>query len=177
MSTPIPAGTARTDEGFDAAFSELLPRLYRRSSQLTGGSTQAAEDAVHDTYLKLSARPRAFLDHPEPYAYAFRALLSVIRDRGRRERRLVPTAEVDPSGAAGWDGGVERRAAELDVLELLTELTPRQAGSVILVDLDGHTLDQAARILGVHRGTVARSRSRALDRLRNRIQERARREG
>ncbi|MER7107252.1 sigma factor-like helix-turn-helix DNA-binding protein [Streptomyces sp. NPDC000229] len=87
----------------------------------------------------------------------------------RRERKLVPTAEVEPRSAAPWDGGVERRAAEIDVSRLLTLLTPQQAGSMILVDLDGYTLDQAARIMGVHRGTVARTRARALDRLRRRI--------
>ncbi|WP_235217411.1 hypothetical protein [Streptomyces noursei] len=34
------------------------------------------------------------------------------------------------------------------------------------MDLDGYTIDQAAQIMKVHRGTAARHRARALDRLR-----------
>lgn len=37
---------------------------------------------------------------------------------------------------------------------------------MILMDLDGYTLDQAARIMRVHRGTAARHRTRALGALR-----------
>ncbi|MPY62238.1 RNA polymerase sigma factor [Streptomyces spongiae] len=161
---------------FDATFCEILPRLYRRAVMLAG-SRHWAEDAVHEAYLKLAARPHRFLAHPEPYAYAFTALLSVVRDSHRRERRQVPVDEMDgmESGAAGavgpvlaadWDGGVARRDAELEVVRLLKRLSYRQAGVVILVDLDGYTIDQAAEIMRVHRGTAARHRARALGRLR-----------
>ncbi|MFD7713182.1 RNA polymerase sigma factor [Streptomyces sp. NPDC059786] len=168
---PPQAGTGhRPDPGqdFDEIFSALLPRLYRRSAQLTGRTSHSAEDAVHDAYLKLAARPQRFLSHPDPYAYAFSALLSVIRDRLRRERRLVPTGDSEAPAAGAWDGGVERRTARMDLVHLLASLTPRQASSVILVDIDDYTLDQAAAIMGVHPGTVARTRARALSLLRRR---------
>lgn len=153
---------------FDEIFLELLPRLYRRAFLLTSRS-QYAEDAVHETYLKLASRPRGLLSHPEPYAYAFAALASVLRDTWRRDRRTVLTNEVEEPDGVEWDGGVEGRVSELEVVRLLATLTARQATVVILVDLDGYTIDQAARILGVHRGTVARSRDRALKRLRGRL--------
>ncbi|MET8680086.1 RNA polymerase sigma factor [Streptomyces sp. NPDC004647] len=161
---------------FDEIFSGLLPRLYRRAVMLAG-TRHAAEDAVHDAYLKLAARPQKFLAHPEPYAYAFAAVLSVVRDAHRRERRQVLVDDMEgpgagaagPAGAIGsvtWDGGVERLDAELEAVRLLGRLSSRQAGVVILVDLDGYTIDQAAKIMKVHRGTAARHRARALDRLR-----------
>ncbi|WP_165985601.1 RNA polymerase sigma factor [Streptomyces sp. YIM 98790] len=153
---------------FDELFCALLPRLYRRAALLTA-SSQTAEDFVHDTYLKLAARPERILAHPEPYAYAFATLLSVVRDAWRRDRRLVVRECVEPSAGEGaaWDGGLNRRAAELEAVRLLSRLTVRQAGVVILMDLDGYTIDQAAKILGVHRGTAARARARALDKLRH----------
>ncbi|MFU9036362.1 MULTISPECIES: RNA polymerase sigma factor [Streptomyces] len=165
---------------FDEVFCGLLPRLYRRAVMLAG-SRQSAEDVVHEAYLKLAARPQRFLAHPEPYAYAFTAVLNVARDAYRKDRRqvLVDGLEgVEEAGAVGgagagpgaepggWDGGVERRHAELEAVRLLGRLSHRQAGIVILVDLDGYTLDQAAKIMKVHRGTAARHRARALDRLR-----------
>jgi len=161
---------------YDDVFCALLHRLYRRAAMLCG-SRQSAEDAVHELYLKLAADPRKFLAHPEPYAYAFSALLSVVRDGWRRERRQLPVADVELADAAEdgaaphWDGGVEQRASELEVVRLLGQLSVRQAGVVVLVDLDGYTIDQAADLLGLHRGTVARTRRRALDKLRGSLRE------
>ncbi|SCK58090.1 RNA polymerase sigma-70 factor, ECF subfamily [Streptomyces sp. WMMB 714] len=167
---------------FDDVFCELLHRLYRRAAMLAG-SRQSAEDAVHEVYLKLAARPERFLAHPEPYAYAFSSLLSVLRDGWRRERRQVLVADVEFAGDPGAastgpgrqadDGGLERRASELETVRLLRQLTVRQAGVVVLVDLDGYTIDQAAKILGLHRGTVALTRRRALDKLRGAFPQRA----
>ncbi|GAU67489.1 putative RNA polymerase ECF-type sigma factor [Streptomyces sp. NBRC 110611] len=153
---------------------------------MLAGSRQSAEDVVHEAYLRLAARPQRFLAHPEPYAYAFTAVLNVARDAYRKDRRQVlvdrmegveeagagagPGAAAGAAGAdgwdGGWDGGVERRHAEIEAVRLLGRLSHRQAGIVILVDLDGYTIDQAAQIMKVHRGTAARHRARALDRLR-----------
>ncbi|WP_078894163.1 RNA polymerase sigma factor [Streptomyces sp. CT34] len=183
---------------FDEVFCGLLPRLYRRAVMLAG-TRQSAEDVVHEAYLKLAARPHRLLTHPEPYAYAFTAVLNVARDAHRKDRRQVLVdrmerlEEAGPgaatgygtgaggavsgagdaagAGGAGWDGGVERRHAELEAVRLLGRLSHRQAGIVILVDLDGYTIDQAAKIMKVHRGTAARHRARALDRLRGYLEE------
>lgn len=146
---------------------------------MLAGSRQSAEDVVHEAYLRLAARPQRFLAHPEPYAYAFTAVLNVARDAYRKDRRQVLVDGMDgvedagtgggagPGAAGGgWDGGVERRQAEIEAVRLLGKLSHRQAGIVILVDLDGYTIDQAAKIMKVHRGTAARHRARALDRLR-----------
>jgi RNA polymerase sigma-70 factor (ECF subfamily) len=192
-STTTGKDSGAPDPSFDEVFCELLHRLYRRAAMLSG-TRQSAEDAVHEVYLKLAARPENFLAHPEPYAYAFASLLSVVRDNWRKERRQVLVADVEftsdaaghggggagapgggapPPGAQWDDGGLERRASEIETVRLLRQLTVRQAGVVVLVDLDGYTIDQAARILGLHRGTVALTRRRALDKLRGSLRQRS----
>lgn len=180
-------GGAKPDKpAFDDVFCGLLPRLYRRAVMFSG-SRQLAEDAVHEAYLKLAGRPERLLAHPEPYAYAFSALLSAVRDAYRRERRQVLIEDVEThagvralesGGAHGgafvdgaWDGGLERRQGEWEAVRLLSRLSARQAGVVILVDLDGYTIDEAAKIMKVHRGTAARHRTRALDSLRGMLVE------
>ncbi|MEU3990866.1 RNA polymerase sigma factor [Streptomyces platensis] len=175
-----PSASSAASPTFDEVFCGLLPRLYRRAVMLAG-SRQSAEDVVHEAYLRLAARPQRFLAHPEPYAYAFTAVLNVARDAYRKDRRQVLVDGLEgieeagadggiggvPGGApGGWDGGVERRQSEIEAVRLLGKLSHRQAGIVILVDLDGYTIDQAAKIMKVHRGTAARHRARALDRLR-----------
>ncbi|MFE0134719.1 RNA polymerase sigma factor [Streptomyces sp. NPDC059037] len=178
---------AKSDRAtFDDVFCGLLPRLYRRAVMFSG-SRQLAEDAVHEAYLKLANRPERLLAHPEPYAYAFSALMSAVRDAYRREKRQVLIDDVETHTAvrtlesggthggafvdAAWDGGLERRQGEWEAMRLLSRLSPRQAGVVILVDLDGYTIDQAAKIMKVHRGTAARHRARALDSLRGMLVE------
>jgi RNA polymerase sigma-70 factor (ECF subfamily) len=173
-SEPDPHGRRE----FDEAFCALLPRLYRRALTLTG-KRQAAEDALHDTYLKLARHPDRMVRHPEPYAYAFATVLSVLRDGWRRRSREVLFDDVADvrsaypaplNGTGGWDGGVGVREAEWETLRLLAALTPRQAAIVLLVDVDGYTLDQVAALIGRHRGTVARIRDRALKKLRGVVQ-------
>jgi len=151
-------------EEFNVEFLKVLPRLYRRAVFLAGAAR--AEDAVHDAYLKLSARPERLVHHPEPYAYAFAAVVSAIRDTVRRTGRQVLVEQVPEGPGDSSAGPIELREAEWEAARLLGRLSERQAAAVLLVDLDGYTIDQAAAILKVHRGTVSRARARALAALR-----------
>lgn len=158
-----------TEGEFDRLFCDLLPRLYRRAVLLVGEAW--AEDAVHEAYLKLRRRPKRLMEHPEPYAYAFAAMTSVVRDHWRAGRRQVLVPQ--PAEPPGNDGGIAAREGLLDAGRLLAMLPTRQAAAVLLVDLDGYTIDEAAEILGVHRGTISRGRARALEKLRGQVERRA----
>ncbi|MFJ8433314.1 RNA polymerase sigma factor [Kitasatospora sp. NPDC094019] len=162
-------------------FTELLPRLQRAAVRMLGDPSGAG-DVVHEVYLRIARNPTRFLGHPRPYAYAFTAMANVVRDEWRRDRRrLLPYGlpeEVGPIGGAaavgggsgGRDdpsgGGVAELQAHWEVVRLLRRLTVKQARVVLLVDLDGYSLEEAATLLGVHRSTLAVTRRRALDRLR-----------
>ncbi|WP_405007153.1 RNA polymerase sigma factor [Kitasatospora purpeofusca] len=163
-------------------FTELLPRLRRAAARMLGDPFGAG-DVVHEAYLRIARNPARFLGHPRPYAYAFTAMANVLRDEWRRDRRrLLPSEaleDVGPVGglaaAGGWGGGrddpsgggVAELQAHWEVVRLLRCLTVKQARAVLLVDLDGYSLEEAAELLGVHRSTLAVTRRRALDRLRN----------
>lgn len=165
-----PRHTAGRQSDFDERFCELLPTLYRRAAMLT--TLGDAEDCVHEVYLRILKRPDGFLGHPQPYAYAFRVLINVLRDSRRRSRHQVPAMPEIEEKSAGDE--FEYREAEWQVSWLMESLTTKQAAAVLLVDLDGFTIDQAAQILRVHRGTVSRSRARALDLMRSVLEEQVR---
>ncbi|MFD9598158.1 RNA polymerase sigma factor [Kitasatospora sp. NPDC059973] len=164
---PDPGPASDTAE-FNRVFTDLLPRLHRAAVGLTG-SRAAADDVVHDAYLRIARGPDRFLGHPQPYAYAFTTMANLVRDQWRRERRRVPPPEraadeqacADPLG-----GGLGELLARWEVLRLLGRLTAKQARVVQLVDLDGYSVDEAAALLGLHRSTLAVTRRRALARLR-----------
>jgi RNA polymerase sigma factor (sigma-70 family) len=152
-------------EQFDRTFLGLMPRLHRRAVALSG-SAHLAEDAVQDAYVKLVGRPDRLTRHPLPYAYALTAVVSLLRDGWRRRRREVPAGDLFDSVPHPRPSTKDAKDAELEAVRLLKLLAASQAAAVALVDLDGYTIDQAAAVLGVHRGTVSRSRVRALERLR-----------
>ncbi|MEE1824616.1 RNA polymerase sigma factor [Streptomyces sp. BE20] len=152
----------------------MLPRLHRAAVQLTGNSFGAG-DVVHDAYLRIARRPDRFLRHPQPYAYAFTTMVNILRDEWRRDRRRTVLSEAaeDAYGGPGRagradasGGGVGELQAHWEVVRLLGCLTVKQARAVLLIDLDGYSLEEAARLLGVHRSTLAVTRRRALARLR-----------
>ncbi|MFE4970685.1 RNA polymerase sigma factor [Kitasatospora sp. NPDC056651] len=155
-------------------FTDLLPRLHQAAASLAG-SPLGAGDIVHDAYLRIARRPERFLGHPQPYAYVFTTMVNILRDQWRRERRRVPMPEVPEPGEAAerdWGlsdprvGGMVELQAHWEVLRLLGHLTDKQARAVVLVDLDGYSVDEAAELLGLHRSTLAVTRRRAHGRLR-----------
>lgn len=169
---------------FNRVFTDLLPRLQQAAVMLTG-SPVTAGDVVHDAYLRIARRPERFLGHPQPYAYAFTTMVNLLRDQWRRDRRRIPLpglpelAEAVERGRSALDpppGGVAELQARWEVLRLLGFLTAKQARVVVLVDLDGYSVDEAAELLGLHRSTLAVTRRRAHGRLRA-ILEHERRHG
>ncbi|MGV9264552.1 RNA polymerase sigma factor [Kitasatospora sp. NPDC003701] len=161
-------GSAANPAEFNRVFTGLLPRLHRAAVSLTG-SRIAADDVVHDAYLRIARRPERFLGHPQPYAYAFTTMTNLVRDQWRRERRRVLLSEPvadDHASADPGSGGLGELLARWEVVRLLGCLTAKQARVVQLVDLDGYSVDEAAALLGLHRSTLAVTRRRALARLR-----------
>ncbi|MFH8380510.1 RNA polymerase sigma factor [Kitasatospora sp. NPDC018058] len=165
-------------------FTDLLPRLQQAAAMLTG-SQLAAGDVVHDAYLRIARSPERFLSHPQPYAYVFTTMTNILRDQWRRERRRSALPEVsEPAEAAERgrsaldprSGGMAELQARWEVIRLLGFLTAKQARVVVLVDLDGYSVDEAAELLGLHRSTLAVTRRRAHGRLRA-VLERERRHG
>lgn len=132
----------------------LLPHMYRKAALLV---PRRHEDVVHDACLKLLTHSHRLTSHPAPRAYALRCVTTVAYDHLRAasvraadempETPVLPIREAEATWQAQW---------------LLDRLPLRQAQSVFLVDLCGMELALAARVLGVHWGTVARSRDRGL---------------
>ena len=167
-----PAGPADGPDGIDELFIKVLPQLRRGVRRLAGGPDEA-DDVLQDLYLRLRSGEagRRFLSHPNPVGYGAVIVRNLLRDDWRRRRRNQDLlARIQSPDDLRWDGGLCLRESELEVMRELRCLSDRQAAAVGLIDIDGHTLDAAADLLGVHRGSVHRTRIRALQKLRARIE-------
>jgi RNA polymerase sigma factor (sigma-70 family) len=158
--------SARRD---DAAFTALVQRHGRMVWNVCRRLVrdwQATEDAFQATFMVL-ARKAAAIRAPERlscwlYGVAYRTALKARTARARR-RREQPLADQPAKTAPDWE----------NVRPVLDEEIGRLPGpcrtAFILCYLEGKTNDQAARLLGWPKGTVATRLARARERLRLRL--------
>ncbi|WP_158239589.1 RNA polymerase sigma factor [Streptomyces carminius] len=148
----------------EALIHDLLPLLRRQASRILG---QDAEDAVQTACLKLLRTSESWLSHPNPVAYAVRTVTTAAYDMSRRQRRDTPVDEV-PDHAHPGDA-LAQREARWEVRRLLSAVPRKQAAAIFLVDVQDYTIDRAAAVLGVHRGTVSRARTHGLRTMREMV--------
>lgn len=137
-----------------------LARLYEehfawlsRIAFLITGSTAAAEDAVHEVFVRIAGRAGE-LEHPPSYLRA--AVVNECRSQYRKAQRRIEATAVE---------GEELPHDLLETRDALGLLTPRQRAAVVLryfVDLPD---DEIARILGCRPATVRSLIHRALPQL------------
>jgi|SRR5581483_5364933 len=135
------------------------------------GDTPDADDAFQATFLVL-VRKAAALAQPDQVAgwlhgVALRVAHKARAQRARRREREVTI--VDPVAPTPPDDTADLRRA-LD--EELDRLPEKYRLPIVLCELEGRTLDEAARLLGWPKGTVAGRLSRGRELLRQRLSRR-----
>jgi RNA polymerase sigma factor (sigma-70 family) len=157
----------------EAAFEALVQRhgpmvlgLCRRVLN----DAHDAEDAFQATFLVLVRRAGVVrnggLLGPWLYGVAYRTALSARSERSRRrrhERRVAAMPEAEPAAEAAW---TDLRPV-LD--EEVQRLPEKYRVPVVLCYLEGKTYEEAARLLGCPKGTVATRLARARGRLQVRL--------
>ncbi|MFJ1656857.1 RNA polymerase sigma factor [Streptomyces sp. NPDC088337] len=141
-----------------------MPKLRRRAGR--SASAWLADDAVQEACEKLLMNADRLISHPNPQAYAFRTVTTVLIDQHRQTGREVPFPDLPDFAGKSEASDVE---SAWEAGRLLNLLSPGQSAAVRLVDVEGYTIDQAAEVLGVHRGTVSRARARGLSALRRKF--------
>lgn len=106
-------------------YEELKDRLARRL-----GSPELASDALHETWLRLQARPD-LAPVENPNAYVYRAALNTAANLRKSDNRRLTPMDVEALLAVADDAPgpaviAENRAEMAVVLAALEELTPRQ---------------------------------------------------
>ena len=100
------------------------------------------------------------------YAYARRAVVSVVLDHARRRSSTELVTDADPRLPAA-DDVAQQVSDRATLLQMMAELPPRQRACVVLRYFDDLSVADTARALGCSEGTVKSQTARALDRLRS----------
>jgi RNA polymerase sigma-70 factor (ECF subfamily) len=173
---------ARHAQGDPHAFAELVQRHRDRMWAValrTLGDPEEAADALQDALLSAYRAVGRFRGEAAVTTWLHRIVINACLDRLRRQsiRPAVPMgddATLDAVAPKNADPTALHEIA-LDVTAALRQLPHEQRAALILVDMMGYGVDEAARVLEVPTGTVksrcARGRARLaplLGHLRNR---------
>ncbi|WP_433498779.1 RNA polymerase sigma factor SigM [Sphaerimonospora sp. CA-214678] len=163
------------------AFSEIVKRHRDRMWAValrTLGDPDEAADAVQDAFVSAYRKAESFRGEAAVTTWLHRIVVNACLDRMRR-KTIRPVADDELIEAAERDAQLTDQAGERDVsLEVtaaLKQLPADQRAALVLVDMMGYSVDDAAAVLGVPAGTVksrcARGRAKlvpVLAHLRNR---------
>ena len=156
-------------DGDPHAFAELVRRHRDRLWAVavrTIGSGEDAADALQDALLSAYRSAGSYRGEAAVTTWLHRIVVNACLDRVRRRqaRPTVPLPEDDGRAPAAPNDPIAARETALDVRAALAELPVEQRVALVLVDVQGHPVADAAQMLGVAVGTVksrcARGRAR-----------------
>ncbi|MFJ9445519.1 RNA polymerase sigma factor SigM [Kitasatospora sp. NPDC101235] len=168
---------ARHVAGDPAAFGLLVDRHRDRLWAValrTLGDREEAADALQDALVSAFRAAAGFQGRSAVTTWLHRIVVNACLDRARRSatRRTTPLDE-DPQRldtlvgtAEPADSPVVRAELHRELTAALAELPAEQRAALVLVDMQGYPVAEAAELLGVPVGTVksrcARGRARLL---------------
>jgi RNA polymerase sigma factor (sigma-70 family) len=166
--------------GEQAAFTALVHRYERlvlSTCQRVLGDSHAAQDAFQATFLVL-ARKANMLDTERPlagwlYQVAYHLALR-LRAVAARQRRREREATNGKSSRAVIErsADIEERELRQALIEELQRLPEKYRAPLVLCYFDGRTHSEAARAIGLPRGSMAKRIREGLQHLRARLLDR-----
>jgi RNA polymerase sigma-70 factor (ECF subfamily) len=141
-----------------AAFGELFRRHRDRMYAVavrTTSNRELAADAVQEAFISAFRRADAYRGEAAVTTWLHRIVVNACLDRLRRERVSVRRAgdlgEVDLPDRHDHHASAEAR---IDVRGALAKLPEGQRMALVLVDMHGFSVAEAAQVLDVAEGTV-----------------------
>jgi len=159
----LAAHLAGDPDAFDALVRQHRQRLWAVALRTLGEPEEAA-DAVQDACLSAYRAAASFRGDARVTTWLHRIVVNACLDRVRR-RAARPTVPLPEQLPAEPRDRLAERETVLDVGRALALLPVEQRTAIVLVDLEGMSVEQAAAILGVPSGTVKSRCSRGRARL------------
>jgi len=162
-------------DAFGVLFGRHRDRLLAVAVRTLGDPEEAA-DAVQDAVIAAFRRAESFRGDSGVTTWLHRIVVNAALDRMRR-RAARPAVACQDDHALDAMANAGRPASDpsdssdtaIDVRAALQKLVPEQQAALVLVDMFGYPVADAAQVLGVSAGTVksraARGRARLLPRL------------
>lgn len=145
------------------AFEVLVARHSNRLWAIalrTMRNPEEAADALQDAYISAFRRADTFRGDAAVTTWLHRVVVNACLDRIRRNkvRRAEPLPE-DPDraveiGIITDSDQLEIKERRADVANALAQINADQRAALVLVDMEGYSVEEAAAILGCATGTI-----------------------
>lgn len=145
---------ARHVAGDRDAFGELFRRHRDRMWAValrTVGDRELAADAVQEAFISAFRRADRFRGDSAVTTWLHRITVNAAIDRLRREKPTSPLPDIDPADRHDRHDQAE---TAMDVRAALATLPEAQRIALVLVDMEGLSVAEAADLLGVAEGTI-----------------------
>lgn len=155
--------------GDPQAFTEFVRRHRDRMWAValrTLNDPDEAADAVQDAFISAFRSAGSFRGQAQVTTWLHRIVVNACLDRVRRRqiRAALPLPEAGPGEPAMPRDAMADRDTRLAVDDALRSLPVEQRAAIVLTDVEGYSVAETARLLGVAEGTVksrcARGRTR-----------------
>jgi RNA polymerase sigma-70 factor (ECF subfamily) len=144
------------------AFEELFYRHHRqlyRLAQISSRTPEDAADALQDAMLSAHRSAPRFRHDASVSSWLYRIVVNACLDRLRRNKAHLTTALEEDAYHVG--DPTTRVDTALVVERALMRLPVEQRAAVVAVDMQGFSIAETARVLGIPEGTVKSRCSRA----------------
>jgi RNA polymerase sigma-70 factor (ECF subfamily) len=166
-ASPVTADDPRSDAellaahvaGDPLAFTTLVRRHRDRLWAValrTMGEPEEAADALQDALLKAHRSAKSFRGDAQVTTWLHRIVVNACLDRLRRAkaRPTVPLPEHDSGHPVEPSDPLGRRELAWEIDKALRTLPHEQRAALVLVDVEGYSVDETAGLLGIPTGTV-----------------------
>ncbi len=144
---------------FEVLVSRHANRLWAIALRTMRNPEEAA-DALQDAYISAFRRADTFRGDAAVTTWLHRIVVNACLDRIRRNkvRRAEPLPE-DPDrsvelGIITDSDQLEIKERRADVVNALAQINADQRAALVLVDMEGYSVEEAAAILGCATGTI-----------------------
>lgn len=165
----LAAHVAGDPDAFAVLVARHKDRLWAVALR-TMRNPEEASDALQDAYVSAFRRADTFRGNAKVTTWLHRIVVNACLDRIRRNKvRRADALPENPDRAAIMGvtpsaNQVENMVNRSSVAEALNQLNPDQRAALVLVDMEGYSVQEAAEILGCAVGTIksrcARGRSK-----------------
>lgn len=150
-----------------AAYDRNINLLYRLALSHLGNDFDA-QDAVQETFVKYLRHLPEFSSEEHEKAWLIRVATNVCLDILRRKkiRAYTPIEEIHSLGV--YDDGIENADS---VMSKLDKVSPKNKTAVILHYLEGYSVEETAKMLGISVSAVKMRLMRGRDEIKKNIKE------
>ncbi len=157
-------------DAFGALFGRHRDRLWAVALR-TSGSPDDAADALQDAMVAAFRRAGSFRGEAAVTTWLHRIVVNACLDQHRRRKSRPTTMWIETLHEREHDrDDVANRELQIELERALAELPDEQRAAIVLVDVQGYSVEDAAAILECPTGTVKSRCSRGRAKLAKRLE-------